>query len=542
MLAHNIPSSLFLFSTRFTIMFDDISFNDLQITLATLLAFSLSIIVWTRSWKSTKLPPEIPGSWPIIGHLRGFGDGENVPLARTFGKLSDQYGPIFTIKLGMFRYCVINNWETAKDCFTINDKELAARPISLAAEHYGYNYARFSMANYGPYYCQVRKLVLQSVLSSTRLEKVKHVRISEVEISIKELYRSCGNGENSNAINISKWFEKLTLNIIVQMVAGKRYVSLEKDEEAQCFRRAFAKIMYLAGKFVLYDAIPFQIFKYVDFQGHIKTMKQIYKDLDNILQNWLNEHMEKKKIEGDDNEQDCIDAMLLVTKPEMFKAYGYSRETVIKATVLSMILDGSDTTAVHLTWIISLLLNNPRVMKHAQEEIDNKVGKNRWIEESDIKDLVYLQAIVKEALRLYPPAPLLVPHEAVEDCIVAGYNIPKGTRLFPNAWKIQRDPRIYSEPDKFMPERFLNEHLNVDARGQHFEFIPFGSGRRSCPGINFATQVAHLIIGRLIQGFNFDTPSNLPVDMSEGQGITMPKAKSVDVVITPRLNSTLYEL
>ncbi|KAJ8570581.1 hypothetical protein K7X08_037553 [Anisodus acutangulus] len=519
-------------------MYDNFPFYDLQIILGVLLTFVVSIILWTRNWKSPKLPPKIPGSWPIIGHLRGFGDGENVPLARTFGKLSDQYGPIFTIKLGMFRYCVINNWEAAKDCFTIHDKELAARPISLAAEHYGYNYARFSFANYGPYYCQVRKLVLQNVLSSTRLEKVKHVRISEVEISIKELY-----SESSKVINISQWFEKLTLNIIVKMIAGKRYGSLEKDEEAQCFRRAFAKIMYLAGQFILYDSIPFQIFKYLDFQGHIKTMKQIYKDLDDILQSWVNEHMEKnKKVADDDEEQDCIDAMLSVTKPDDFKAYGYTRDTVIKATVLSMILDGSDTTAVHLTWVMSLLLNNPHVMKHAQEEIDNKVGTEKWVEESDIKDLVYLQAIVKEALRLYPPAPLLVPHEAVEDCTVAGYNIPKGTRLFPNAWKIQRDPRVYSEPDKFMPERFLDKHSNVDARGQHFEFIPFGSGRRSCPGINFATQVAHLTISRLIQGFTYGTPSNLPVDMTEGQGITMPKTNPVEVVITPRLNSVLYEL
>ncbi|KAK4345857.1 hypothetical protein RND71_036033 [Anisodus tanguticus] len=117
------------------------------------------------------------------------------------------------------------------------------------------------------------------------------------------------------------------------MIAGKIYGSLEKDEEAQCFRRAFAKIMYLAGQFILYDAIPFQIFKYVNFQGHIKTMKQIYKDLDDILQSWVNEHMEKKQVAGDDNEPDGIDAMLSVTKPEDFKAYGYTRDTVIKATV-----------------------------------------------------------------------------------------------------------------------------------------------------------------------------------------------------------------
>lgn len=126
-------------------MYDYFPLFDLQIV-APLLVFTVSIILWTRNWRSPKLPPEIPGSWPIIGHLRGFGDGENVPLARTFGALCDQYGPILTIKLGMFRYCVVNNWEAAKECFKIHDKELAARPISLAAEHYGYNYARFSFA------------------------------------------------------------------------------------------------------------------------------------------------------------------------------------------------------------------------------------------------------------------------------------------------------------------------------------------------------------------------------------------------------------
>lgn len=206
----------------------------------------------------------------------------------------------------------------------------------------------------------------------------------------------------------------------------------------------------------------------------------------------------------------------------------------------SLILDGSDTTAVHLIWIMSLLLNNPHAMKRAQEEIDTKVGKARWVEESDIKNLVYLQAIVKETLRLYPPVPLLLPHEAIQDCKVAGYHIPKGTRLYINAWKIHRDPNIWSEPEKFIPERFLTSKANVDVRGQYFEFIPFGSGRRSCPGITFATLVTHLTFARLLQGFDFSKPSNTPIDMTEGVGITLPKVNQVEVLITPRLSSKFY--
>ncbi|CAK9180595.1 unnamed protein product [Ilex paraguariensis] len=179
-------------------------------------------------------------------------------------------------------------------------------------------------------------------------------------------------------------------------------------------------------------------------------------------------------------------------------------------------------------------------MKRAQEEIEIKVGKNKWVEESDINNLVYLQAIVKETLRLYPPGPLSVPHEAMEDCNVGGYHIPKGTRLLVNVWKLHRDPRIWSDPETFMPERFLTNHTEVDVGGQQFEYTPFGSGRRSCPGMTFAMQVTHLTLARLLQGFDFKTPADAPVDMTEGLGITLPKATPVHVLITPRLSSELY--
>ncbi|CAN4111843.1 unnamed protein product [Withania somnifera] len=497
-------------------------------------------ILWRlrKTLTSTKkLAPQVPGALPIIGHLHYLSANKNVPFARTLGELADKYGPVFNIRIGISPYLVVSNWEVAKNCFTTHDKELSGRPDTLASELIGYNYARFSYSNYGPYYRQVRKLVLQLALSSSRLEKMKHVRISEIETSIKELYSWT---KVESTINISEWFEQLTLNIIVRMVCGKRYNRVDEDEEAQRMRKIFRDTMFVSGQVVLYDAVPFTLFKYLDFQGHIKSMKRIFKDLDGILQGWLDDHMRKENIVGNDN-QDFIDAMVMVTDRDDFKAYGYSQSTVIKATTLSMIEDGSDTMAVHLTWTMSLLLNSPHEMKKAQEEIDTKIGKERWIEDSDVQDLVYLQAIVKEALRLYPPVPLLVPHEAVEDCEVAGYHVPKGTRLYVNAWKIHRDPKIYPDPESFVPGRFLTKEIKIDGRGQHFEFIPFGSGRRSCPGMTFASLVAHVILGRLLQGFDFSTPSNMPVDMTEGLGITMPKANQVKVVTTPRLPSKFYE-
>lgn len=264
------------------------------------------------------------------------------------------------------------------------------------------------------------------------------------------------------------------------------------------------------------------------------------RELDAIFQSWMEEHVETREREEGD-EKDFIDVML--SKIDDGGSYGHSKDTIIKATMLNLILAGSDTTSINLTWLLSILLNNRFALDRAQEEIDTRIGKTRRVEESDIKNLTYLQAIVKETLRLYPPGPLSVPHQATEDCEISGYHIPKGTRVFPNVWKLHRDPRVWTDPEKFVPERWLegNHAAGLDVSGSNFEFSPFGSGRRSCPGATFALQVSHLTLARLIQGFEFATPGNEPVDMSEGLGITLPKVKPVEVLITPRLASDLYE-
>jgi len=154
--------------------------------------------------------------------------------------------------------------------------------------------------------------------------------------------------------------------------------------------------------------------------------------------------------------------------------------------------------------------------------------------------LVYFQAIVKESLRLYPAAPLMLPHESIEDCVVSGYDIPKGTRLLVNVWKLHNDPKIWPNPHEFKPERFLTTHKDVDVRGNHFELIPFGSGRRMCPGVSLALQVLQYVVSVLLQGFDIKRPSDEAIDMSESFGLTILKASPLEVHLTPRLNSNLY--
>lgn len=196
---------------------------------------------------------------------------------------------------------------------------------------------------------------------------------------------------------------------------------------------------------------------------------------------------------------------------------------------------------VTLTWALSLILNNRETLKKAQEELDTHVGKERLVNASDISKLVYLQAIVKETLRLRPPGPLSGPRQFTEDCIIGGYHVPKGTRLVLNLSKLHRDPSVWLDPEEFQPERFLTTHRDVDARGQHFQLLPFGAGRRSCPGITFALQMLHLALASFLHGFEVSTPSNAPVDMSEIPGLTNIKSTPLEILIAPRLPYNSYK-
>ncbi|PON59365.1 Cytochrome P450, E-class, group I [Trema orientale] len=516
----------------------------------------LFLITTLYLWRSKKTPtnkikgnlaPEPSGALPIIGHLHQVNSQK--PIFRTLADYAQKYGPIFRFRLGVHPVLVISNYEAVKECFTTNDVSFASRPRSAHGTLLGYDYAAFGFAPYGPYWRTMRKLTLVELLSSRRLEKLKHVHISEVETLIRDLYGLCKiNGCDPTKVVISEWIEHFTLNIITEIIASKRYFDCSGggniDGEAQRIEKLIKEYMYISGVPVVSDLIP--VPKWIDIQGRLKSMKRIGKEIDVLIGSWVEEHTGKKEkgtktTESNDNtKQDFIDIMLSVIEDS--HELGYSRETIIKATVSNLIIAGSDTTAINLTWTLALLLNNKQALNRAQEELDLKVGRERWVKDSDIKNLVYLQAIVKETLRLYPPGPLSVPHEAREDCTVCGYWVPKGTRLFVNVWKLHRDPTLWPDPDTFLPERFLTSHAEIDGSGQHFEFIPFGSGRRSCPGMPFALQVTHFTLARLLQGFEWSTPLDAPVDMTEGLGITLPRVSPVEVLLRPRLPAELYQL
>ncbi|KAH7537073.1 hypothetical protein FEM48_Zijuj03G0053400 [Ziziphus jujuba var. spinosa] len=526
--------------------------SSIQAIFGTFIAFLLLHKAWINIVKhhhnnknKGKKLPEPPGAWPLIGHLNLL--RERTPVYRILGGIADNHGPIFSIRLGTKRTMVVSSWETIKECISTNDQAFLTRPASAASKYMGYGNALLGLTTNIQYWRHVRKIAITEVLSNRQLELLKNVRASEVHTSVKELYLLCSENRGSSCssmVDMSRWFSSVILNILVGMISGKRYSSKDDDEdgESRRFIKAIHEFMYLVGMNVVSDVIPGT--EWLDLQGHIKAMKANAKRLDYFMSTWLDEHLQKRKDGKMKEERDFIDALISYMADDEDadgSIFGFKTQNVIKATAVNLIIGGTDTTSLTLIWALSLLLNHHEVLKRAQEELDIHVGKERWVEEADIKNLVYFQAIVKEVLRLYPAGPLGVPREAMEDCNVSGYHIPKGTRLLLNIWKLHRDSRIWTDPDEFKPERFLTGHAHLDVRGQNFEYIPFGSGRRACPGISSGLQMVNLVLARLLQGFTMTTPRNEPVDMEEGLGITIAKAKPLNVMLSPRLSHALYQ-
>ncbi|EFH39348.1 CYP82G1 [Arabidopsis lyrata subsp. lyrata] len=465
-------------------------FTTLQFSL-----FSLALVIAGYIFLGKKLSksevdsstiPEPLGALPLFGHLHLLRGKELI--CKKLAAMSEKHGPIFSLKLGFYRLVVASDPKTVKDCFTTNDLALATRPNIAFGRYVGYNNAILALAPYGDYWRELRKIVTVHLFSNQSIEMLGHIRSSEVNALIKHLYKG---GGGTSMVKIDMLFEFLTFNIILRKMVGKRIGFGEVKSEEWRYKEALKHSVYLAAVPMIGDVLPW--LGWLDF-AKISQMKRLFKELDSI----------------------------------------------VKATILVLTLTGSDSTSITLTWAVSLLLNNPAALKAAQEEIDNCVGKGRWVEESDIQNLKYLQAIVKETHRLYPPAPLTGIREAREDCFVGGYRVEKGTRLLVNIWKLHRDPKIWPDPKAFKPERFMEEKSQCEK--SDFEYIPFSSGRRSCPGINLGLRVVHFVLARLLQGFELRKVSGEPLDMAEGPGLDLPKIKPVEVVVTPRLHPELYSL
>ncbi|KAE8666461.1 Cytochrome P450 [Hibiscus syriacus] len=471
-----------------------------------------------------KLKNHPPTPFPILPFIGHFYLLLKKPLHRTLAKISAKHGRVLLLHFGSRPVVLVSSASAAEECFTKNDIILANRPKLLYGKHMGNNYTSLIWDSYGENWRNLRRISAIQLLSSNCLQLLYATRLDELRLLLRKLFK-----DQDRTVNLKSRLFELMVNLMMRMIAGKRYYGddVEDVAEGTRFREIMRESFLLAGASNMGDFVP--LMKW--FGKTEKRMINLSKRRDTFTQELIDECRSNMKngeesCVSTDKKKNMIEVMLSLQEqdPEIYK------DESIRSLMIVLLLAGTDTSAATLEWAMSLLLNHPHVLNKAQAEIDAVVGQNRLIEESDLSNLPYLHCIINETFRMKAVGPLLVPHESSEECVIGGYRIPRGTMLLVNAWAIHNDPSNWEEPTKYKPERFEG----LDPSNTAFKLMPFGAGRRRCPGEGLAMRMIGLTLGSLIQCFEWERIGEEKVDLTEGPGLTMPKALPLQAKCRPR--------
>ncbi|VFQ58366.1 unnamed protein product [Cuscuta campestris] len=484
------------------------------LTLFLVIPLSIFLLIYATAGRRRRPPYPVP-PLPIIGHLHLL----RLPLHRTLHRLSQKHGPIFSLKLGSRLVAVVSSLPLAEECFTTNDAVFNNRTYNLASKYIGYNQSTMVGLPHCDRWRRLRRLAAEEVFSAARLNSSLPIRLDEIEQLLKSLLRP--DPENGfHRVELRPKFSQLTFNLMVRMIAGKRFFAGDMENRESVGVRELIKEVLEVGD-VSNPEDFFPLLRWLDWRGVKKRLAALGERLDDFVQKLIDDC----RREETPAESTMIGHLLSLQQSEPH----FYTDLAIKGLINNMIIAGTETSSMSMEWGMAALLNHPKVMRKAREELDRVVGFERLVNESDLPQLHYLQCIVSETLRLFPPAPLLLPHYSSEACKVGGYDIPSGTMLLVNAFAIHRDPNLWNDdPTSFVPERFEGWEVESSSSlvaSQRLIVMPFGMGRRSCPGAGLAKRIIALVLASMIQCFEWKRITERAIDLDEGKGLTMPKAK-----------------
>ncbi|KAK7411348.1 hypothetical protein VNO78_02781 [Psophocarpus tetragonolobus] len=494
---------------------------------ATILVYRLIKFI-TRP--SLTLPPG-PNPWPIIGNLPHMGSVPHHSLAT----LARVHGPLMHLRLGSVDAVVASSASVAEQFLKIHDSNFSSRPPNAGAKYIAYNYQDLVFAPYGPRWRLLRKLTSVHLFSGKAMDEFRHLRQEEVA----RLTSNLASSDETKAVKLGQLLNVCTTNALARVMIGRRVFNDGNggcDPRADEFKAMVVELMVLAGVFNIGDFVP--SLEWLDLQGVQAKMKKLHKRFDAFLSSIIEEH---------DSSSKNLLSILLSLKDEKDDDGNHLTNTEIKALLLNMFTAGTDTSSSTTEWAIAELIQNPRILTEVQQELDTVVGRDRIVKEEDLTHLPYLQAVIKETFRLHPSTPLSLPRVASESCEIFGYHIPKGATLLVNVWAIARDPNEWADPLEFKPERFLpgGEKAEVDVRGNDFEVIPFGAGRRICVGLNLGLRMVQLLTATLAHSFDWELEDDLnpkKLNMDEAYGLTLQRAVPLSMHPKPRLAPHVYSI
>ncbi|KAJ6338068.1 hypothetical protein OIU76_007697 [Salix suchowensis] len=469
-----------------------------------------------RKSTRTVLPPG-PRQFPIIGNILALGDKPH----RTLAHLSRTYGPLMTLKLGTITTIVVSSPDIAKEALQKHDQAFSSRtvPDALHVQHYNFHKNTMIWLPASTHWRFLRKLAATQMFTSQRLDASQALRGKKVQELLEYVHENCNSGQ---AVDIGKSVFTTILNLISNTFFSLDIASYNSDL-SQEFSDLVLGVMEHIGKPNIANYFP--VLRLVDPQGVRRKMNNYFKRLLQIFDSIINERTRLRSSSVASKAcHDVLDALLILVEEENTEL----SFTDIQVLLLDMFIAGTDTTSCTVEWAMTELLLSPDKLVKAKNELQEVDGP---VQESDISRCPYLQAIVKETFRLHPPAPLLLPHEAVSEVEMQGFRVPKNAQILINIWAMGRDPAIWPDPDSFKPERFLE--CQIDVKGRDFELIPFGAGRRICPGLPLAHKMVHLTLASLIHSFDWKIADGLTpqdIDMSETFGITLHKREPLRAI------------
>ncbi|PNY15815.1 cytochrome p450 [Trifolium pratense] len=395
----------------------------------------------------------------------------------------------------------------AKEIMKTHDLSFCDRPNLLLSTIFSYNATDIIFSIYGEHWRQLRKICVIELLSVKRVQSFRSIREEEVSDLVKSISASEGS-----VVNLTHKIFAMTYGITARAAFGK------KSKHQQAFKSALQEIVFLLGGNCIVDLYP--SIKMLQRVSWAKTkMEKLHKEIDMILQDIIDDH---KRVQNEETkDEDIVDALLKIQQENDHSQHPLTDDSM-KSIIQDMFAAGTETSSGVVLWVMSEIVKNPKVMEEAQAEVRRVFDKKGYADETEMHQLIYLKSVIKETFRLHPIIPLLVPRESRERCQIDGYEIPAKTRVIVNAWAIGRDPKYWIEPESFKPERFVDSL--IDFKGTDFEFIPFGAGRRMCPGLAFALPNIELPLAMLLYHFDWKLPNgmmNEDLDMTETFGISV---------------------
>lgn len=525
--------------------------------MASLLAVALATVVLLvaslsrGSGRRKRLPPS-PWSLPVIGHLHLV----RPPVHRTFRDMAARLGPLMHVRLGSTNCVVASSAAVASELIRSHEGKISERPLTAVARQFAYGSDGFAFAPYSPHWRFMKRLCMSELLGPRTVDQLRPIRRAGLVSMLQSVLLA---SSSSSVVDLTSALIRLSNTSIIRMMASTVPASI--TDEAQVLVKAVAE---LVGAFNVEDYIA--VCRGWDLQGLGRRAADVHRRFDALMEDMIRhkeEAREARRMRGGGEEpaaaennkkpstpvtsKDLLDILLDKMEDDMAAEVTLTRKK-IKAFFIDVVTAGSDTSAAMVEWMIAELMNHPECLRKVRAEIDAVVGRDRIAGEGDVASLPYLMAAYKETLRLRPAAPIAHRQSTEEMELVAGggnFTVPAGTAVFINLWAIGRDPAYWESPEEFRPERFMAGGSNegMDPRGQNFQYLPFGSGRRGCPGMGLALQSVPGVVAALIQCFDWtvvpgDGEAKQPamIDMEEADGLVCARKHPLLLHASPRLS------